>query len=64
MFAFEHQNIIRGYGVVMEPEHLCLVYEYADYGCLSDALRRISIPWTVKIKAAYQVRSVFKKNCM
>jgi len=40
-----------------EPNHLCLVYEYAKYGCLADMLRRIpnSFTWSLKIRTAYQV---------
>ena len=41
----------------MEPNHLCLVYEYAKYGCLADILRRIPdyFTWPLKIRTAYQV---------
>ena len=59
MFAVQHEHLIRGLGVVMEPQHLCLIFEYAEYGSLSDAMRRISIPWKLKLKFAYQVSKFF-----
>ncbi|XP_076823370.1 receptor-interacting serine/threonine-protein kinase 1-like [Clavelina lepadiformis] len=54
MFNLKHEHILPGYGIVIESAHLCLVYEHAEYGSLTDALRRISLSWPLKIRIAYQ----------
>uniref|UniRef100_H2Z0H0 Protein kinase domain-containing protein n=1 Tax=Ciona savignyi TaxID=51511 RepID=H2Z0H0_CIOSA len=49
-----HPNILPMLGVVMEPEHLCLIFDLAENGSLAKALKRIQIPWSVKVQIAYQ----------
>ncbi|XP_078493668.1 receptor-interacting serine/threonine-protein kinase 1-like [Ciona intestinalis] len=55
MQRVRHGNLLPLLGVVMEPEHLCLVFDVADNGSVLHALQRIQIPWSIKNKIAYQV---------
>uniref|UniRef100_F6SYE0 Protein kinase domain-containing protein n=4 Tax=Ciona intestinalis TaxID=7719 RepID=F6SYE0_CIOIN len=55
MQRVRHDHLLPLLGVVMEPEHLCLVFDVADNGSLLHALQRIQIPWSIKNMNAYQV---------
>ncbi|XP_039260181.2 receptor-interacting serine/threonine-protein kinase 1-like [Styela clava] len=48
-------NVIRLLGTVIEPGHLCLVFEYAEYGSLTKLLQRYDIPWPLKTRISHEV---------
>lgn len=53
--AIQSPQLLSLYGTVMETEHLCLVFEYAEYGSLCKVLRRVKIQWPMKIVFAYEI---------